>query len=203
MKKSLVFLILIILLLFSGCVTLTDKEVGQAAVSVTPILFLLSLGFNYLFFRLWQLIYPQLTLSWLPNFRFFVFLLLIAGIFGNWFLTDEWGLNGILLIIIGSSFLTVLFIVMRIWLVVHPATVFTWVSIVIMSLYVLSTFPMIAEQTEGTSYYEFISWLWIYPSTALFLSPNYEWPGSLPALVFLILLVEVLIRISMHRKSNE
>ena len=203
MKKALIFLIVSTLLLLSGCISPTDKEVGQAAISVTPIIFLLSLGFLYLFFRLWQRNYPQLTLSWIPNVLFFVSLLIIAGIFGNWFLTDDRGLNVLFLIIFGSSFLTVFFIVMRVWLVFHPPTVFTWVSVVIMSIYVLSTFPMIAGRTEGTSYSEYFAWLWIFPSTVFLSSPNYGWPGSLPALVFIILLVEVLIRIRKHGKSTE
>ena len=206
MKKAGVFLFIITLLFLSGCSGPSDKELGQAVLLVTPTVFLISLGFQYLFFRLWKLKYPELTLSWLPNFIFYIFLLIIAGIFGNgnpvWFLTDESGLSGIVFLIFGPSFLTVLFIVMRIWLFFNPSKVFTWVSVAVMSVYVLSTFPMIAELTEGTSYSEYIGYFWISPGTLLFFSSDYGWPGSLTALVFLILLVEVLIRIKKPSNSH-
>ena len=111
MKKGVIFLVINASLFLSGCVSLTDQEVGQAVLLVTPTVFIISLGFQYLFFRLWKLKFPQLTLSWLPNFIFYIFLLIIAGIFGNgnpfWFLTDEWGLSGIVFMIFGPSFLTV------------------------------------------------------------------------------------------------
>lgn len=207
MKKAVIFLTVIASLLLSGCAGPSDRELGQAVLLVTPTVFIISLGFQYLFFRLWKLIYPQLTLSWLPNFIFYIVLLILAGIYGNgnpvWFLTDESGLSGIVFLIFGPSFLTVLFIVMRIWLFFNPSRVFTWVSIAVMSFYVLSTFPMIAELTEGTSYGEYIAYFWISPGTLLLFSSNYGWPGSLTALVFLILLVEVLIRIKKTSKGSD
>ena len=180
---------------------------GQAVLLVTPTVFLISLGFQYLFFRWWKLVFPQLTISWFPNLIFYISLLIIAGIFGNgnpfWFLTDDWGLSGIVFMIFGPLFLTVLFIVMRIWLFFNPSKVFTWMSIVVMSFYILSTFPMVAGLAEGTSCSDFMIFFWMAPGTVLFLSSDYGWPGSLTALVFLILLVEALIRIKKARKGNE
>ena len=207
MKKGIIFLVISTVLFFSGCSGPSDKEVGQVVLLATPTIFLISLGFQYLFFRLWKLIFPHLTLSWLPNFFFYIFLLIIAGILGNgnpfWFLSDESGFAGIVFIILGASFLTVLFIVMRIWLALNPSKVFTWVSIGVMSFYVLLAFPMVAGLTEGTSYFSFAALFWMSPGTVLFLSSDYGWPGSLTVLVFFILLVEVLIRIKRTRKGNE
>ena len=207
MKKGIIFLVINTVLFLSGCSGPSDKEVGQAVVLVTPTIFLISLGFQYLFFRLWKLIFPHLTLSWLPNFLFYIFLLIIAGIVGNgnpfWFLSDDWRLAGIVFIIVGLSFLTVLFIVMRIWLALNPSKVFTWVSIAVMSFYVLLAFPMVAELTEGTSYFSFAALFWMAPGTVLLFASNYGWPGSLTVLVFFILLVEVLIRIRKTSKGNE
>jgi hypothetical protein len=206
MKKSIIFLVISTVLFLSSCSGPSDKEVGQAVLLATPTIFLISLAFQYLFFRLWKLIFPHLTLSWLPNLFFYIFLLILAGIVGNgnpfWFLTDEWGLAGIVFVIVGLSFLTVLFIVMRIWLALKPSKVFTWVSIAVMSFYVLLAFPMVAELTEGTSYFNFAALFWMSPGTVLFLSEDYGWPGSLTVLVFLILLVEVLIRIRKSSKDN-
>ena len=206
MKKGIIYLVIGTVLFLSGCSGPSDKEVGQAVLLATPTIFLISLGFQYLFFRLWKLIFPHLTLSWLPNFLFYIFLLIIAGIVGNgnpfWFLTDEWGLAGIVFVIVGLSFLTVLFIVMRIWLALKPSKVFTWVSIAVMSFYVLLAFPMVAELTEGTSYFNFAALFWMSPGMVLFLSSDYGWPGSLTVLVFFILLVEVLIKIRKMSKGN-
>ena len=208
MKRAMIFLVISASLFLAGCSGPSDKEVGQAVLLATPTIFLISLGFQYLFFRLWKLIFPQLTLSWLPNFIFYLLLLILAGIFGNgspfWFLTDEWGLTGIVFIILGPSFLTVLFISMRIWLALNPSKVFTWVSIVVMSFYVLLAFPMATGLTEGSSFNQIVYLFWILPGTLPFWWTNdFGWPGLLTALVFLILLVEVLIRIKRTRKANE
>ena len=103
MKKAVIFRTIIASLLLSGCSGPSDRELGQAVLLVTPTVFIISLGFQYLFFRLWKLIYPQLTLSWLPNFIFYIVLLILAGIYGNgnpvWFLTDDSGLRGIVFLI--------------------------------------------------------------------------------------------------------
>ena len=72
MKQAVIFLVINTVLFLSGCAGPTDQEVGQAVLLVTPTVFLISLGFQYLFFRLWKLIFPQLTLSWLPNFIFYL-----------------------------------------------------------------------------------------------------------------------------------
>ena len=207
MKKAGVFLIINTVLFLSACSGPSDKEVGQAVLLVTPTVFLISLGFQYLFFRLWKLIFPHLTLSWLPNFIFYIILLILAGILGNgtpfWFLTDEWGLTGIIFILVGPSFLTVLFVIMRIWLASNPSKVFTWVSIAVMSFYVLLAFPMVAGLTEGTSYNVMAGMFWIRPGMLPVWGINdLGLPGSLTALVFLILLVEVLIRIKRTRTRN-
>ena len=206
MKKGVIFLVINTVLFLSGCSGPSDKEVGQAVLLATPTIFLISLGFQYLFFRLWKLIFPHITVSWIPNFLFYIFLLILSGVLGKgnpfWFLTDEWGLEGIVFIILGPSFLTVLFIAMRIWLAFNPSKVFTWLSIAVMSFYILLAFPMVAGLTEGTSYFSFAELFWISPGTVLFLSSDYGWPGSLTILVFFILLVEVLIRIRKTSKGN-
>ena len=114
------------------------------------------------------------------------------------------GLTGLVFIIFGLSFLTVLFIIMRVWLSFHPSQVFTWVSIAVVSFYVLLAFPIATGLTEGSSFNEVVILFWILPGTLPFWWTNdFGWPGSLTALVFLILLVEVLIRIKKTSKANE
>ena len=206
MKKLAAFLIISTVFFLVSCSGPSDKELGEAALVATPTVFLISLGFQYLFFRLWKVVLPELTLSWLPNLIFYVGVLILAGLVGNgnpfWFLTDDFGWAGIVFIIFGPSFLTMVFIVMRIWLFVNPSNVFTWVSIAVMSFYVLLALPMVAGVTEGTHYVEFAGWFWAAPGTVLSASSNYGWPGSLTVLVFLILVVEVLIKIRTRRKGN-
>ena len=204
MKKATFFFVIITSLLFSGCSGPSDKEIGQTVLLVTPTVYIISLGFQYLFFRLWKLKFPQLTLSWLPNFVFYIFLIIIAGIFGNgnpfWFLTDGWGMSYVVFIIFGSSFLTVLFIVTRIWLFFNPTKTFTWASILTMSFYILPAFPMIAGSTEGTSWSESIMVFWIFPGSAFFFSYNFGFLGDFTVLVFFVLLLEVWVK---TKKTNE
>src|SRR6266540_4302707 len=183
MKKAVVFLVIITLPFLSGCSGPSDKEAGQAVLLVTPTVFLISLGFQYLFFRLWKLIFPQLTLSWFPNFIFYIFLLFIAGGFGKgnpfWFLTDDTGLAGLALIFFGPSFLTILFIIMRVWLTVKPSKVFTWVTIIVMSFYVLLAVPLATGLAEGSSFSEFVIRFWIIPGMLPFWKNDFGWPGLL------------------------
>jgi hypothetical protein len=197
MKKSLLFSVILIVLLAS-CSGPTDKEIGQAILLVTPTVFLISVGLQYLFFRLWQRKWPELRMSWLPNLIFYIFLNIVAGIWGNgnpfWFFTDASGLSGYF-ILFGSSYLTVLFIITRIWLAINPARVFTWASIIALSLFALPALPMIAGMTEGTQIlYLCILPVWVYPGSVLFSGLNADRPGALTALVLFILLAEVWFR---------
>src|SRR6266498_3370093 len=153
MKNTMIFLGIGALLLLAGCSGPSDKEVGQAVLLVTPTVFLVSLGFQYLFF--------------------------------------------------GPSFLTILFIIMRVWLTVKPSKVFTWVTIIVMSFYVLLALPLATGLAEGSSFSEFVIRFWIIPGMLPFWKNDFGWPGLLTAIVFLILLVEVLIRIKRTRRAND
>ena len=65
----------------AGCMPV--KEIGQSVLTVTPVVFLISFGFQYLFFRLWKRKWPEMTISWVPNLILLIALIVFAIIFGN------------------------------------------------------------------------------------------------------------------------
>jgi hypothetical protein len=72
-----------------------------------------------------------------------------------------------------------------------------------MSFYILLALPLATGLAEGSSFSEIVIRFWIFPGMLPFWKNDFGWPGLLTALVFLILLVEVLIRIKRTRKVNE
>lgn len=180
LKRKLLFLLMFILCL-TGCM---DKEIGQAVIGTAPIMFCVSIGFQYLFFCLWKRTWPDLIISLRPNIIFLLTLVFLAFLFS---ITLQ---NGTIilyaLVYFGTSYLTVFFLVLRIWLFFNHTNAFTWASIATMLVYILPAFPMIAGITEGTSFSEIAILLWMLPGS-LFLK-NY--PGVITAIVFMILLIE-------------
>lgn len=190
MKKNVISL-LVMAILLAGCSAPTDKEIGQSVLLITPTAFIISIGFQYLFFRLWKRKWPELTISWLPNVIFFVMLALLAVFFGNM----EGFIFSSTLRIFGSSYLTILFIVTRIWLAFNPSKAFTWAAILTMSLFAIPIFPMISGITQGTAFFfPFVFYFWVFPGSALLSGDYFENPGFLTALVFFVLMLEVLIK---------
>lgn len=185
-KSILLFLLLIPFL--SGC--MPAKEIGQSVLTVTPLVFLISFGFQYLFFRLWKRKWPELTISWVPNLIFLIALIIFAIIFGK---TKPLLLGG-LLIVFGLSYLTIYLLFMRIWLFFDHSRVFSWASILIMFLFLLPAFPMAAGQAEESPLVQYVLMVWFLPGSLPFSGSNQSHPGLLPALIFLILFFEVWFR---------
>jgi hypothetical protein len=67
----------------------------------------------------------------------------------------------------GASYLTVLFLVTRIWLVFDRTNVFTWASVLTLSLYIFPALPMVAGLTEGTIFSDLALAVWILPGSVL------------------------------------
>jgi hypothetical protein len=166
------------------------KEIGQSVLTVTPLVFLISFGFQYLFFRLWKRKWPELTISWVPNLIFLIALIISAIIFGK---TKPLLLGG-LLIVFGLSYLTIYLLFMRIWLFFDHSRVFSWASILIMFLFLLPAFPMAAGQAEESPLVQYVLMVWFLPGSLPFSGSNQSHPGLLPALILIILLFEVWFR---------
>jgi hypothetical protein len=192
MKKN-AFVLLAMAILLSGCTGPSDQDYGQSVLSVAPIVFLVSMGFQYLFFRIWKRKWRALTMAWLPNLVFLI--LLIAVMMLAFLLRDiefrETELLVLALVVFGASYLTVLFLITRIWLFFDHTRVFTWASILTLSLYILPAFPMVAGLTEETLIGDFALALWILPGSVLrLLFRDSMIANAGVVILFLILLVE-------------
>ena len=186
MKRS-AFLFLVIVLLLTSCTGPSDEEIGQSVLSVAPIVFLVSIGFQYLFFRIWKRKWEELTMVWRPNLIFLIALIFMALLF------RKMELFPLALVMFGTSYLVVLFLVTRIWLFFDHTNVFTWASVLTMALYLLPAFPMVAGVTEDTLFSDLILFLWILPGSILgpvLPSSDIGSSGVSTAIVLLVLLVE-------------
>ena len=182
-KKA--FLFLAIALWLAGCTGPSDIEIGQSVLSATPIVFLVSMGFQYLFFRIWKRKWPELTMSFPPNLIFLIALVVLAIIFPNVELLP------LALLWFGASCLKVLLLVTRIWLFFDHANAFTWATVLMLSLYILPAFPMVAGLTEGTGFGDFAFALWVLPGSILrFLFRDSILANGGAVILFLVLLVE-------------
>ncbi len=192
MKRN-AFLLLAMAILLTSCTGPSDQDYGQSVLSVAPIVFLVSIGFQYLFFRIWKRKCHTLTMAWLPNLVFLV--LLIAVVVLAFLFRDiefrETELLVLALVVFGASYLTVLFLVTRIWLFFDHDQVFTWASILTLALYILPAFPMVAGLTEETLIGDFALALWIIPGSVLGLFfRNSMIANAGVVILFLVLLVE-------------
>lgn len=132
-------------------------------------------------------------MAWLPNLVFLI--LLIAVMMLAFLLRDiefrETELLVLALVVFGASYLTVLFLITRIWLFFDHTRVFTWASILTLSLYILPAFPMVAGLTEETLIGDFALALWILPGSVLrLLFRDSMIANAGVVILFLILLVE-------------
>jgi hypothetical protein len=132
-------------------------------------------------------------MAWLPNLVFLI--LLIAVMMLAFLLRDiefrETELLVLALVVFGASYLTVLFLITRIWLFFDHARGFTWASILTLSLYILPAFPMVAGLTEDTGIGDLAVVLWVAPGSVLrLLFRDSIIANGGVVIVFLILLVE-------------
>ncbi len=168
MKRN-AFLLLAMAISLTSCTGPSDQDVGQSVLSVAPVVFLVSIGFQYLFFRIWKRKWHTLTMAWLPNLVFLIFLIavmMLAFLFRD-IEFRETELLVLALVVFGASYLTVLFLITRIWLFFDHTRVFTWASILTLALYILPAFPMVAGLTEETGIGDLAVVLWVAPGSVL------------------------------------
>lgn len=191
MKKSIFYLALIIAL--SGCSGPTQQEVGQSVLITVPFVFLISMGFQYLFFRLWKRKWPEITMNWMPSFIFLIFLI-ISALSAKFFISIDNNLSGGIFVL-SLSYLPVLFIFTRIWLFFNHTKAFTWASSIAFFLFISPAFPMAAEVTKDSPFFwQYTIWVWMMPAAI----PE-DMPGAIALIVFLVLIIEAWLR---TRKST-
>jgi hypothetical protein len=182
MKKIIVYLAIVFAL--SGCSGPTQQEIGQTVLTAVPFVFLISIAFQYLFFRLWKRKWPEITMNWMPNLIFLIFLI-ISALSAKFFIDIDNSLtSGVFPL--SLSYLPVLFIFTRIWLFLDHTKAFTWASIVAMFLFISPAFPMAAEVGKDSPlFWQYTIWVWMMPATI----PE-DLPGAIALIVFLVLIIE-------------
>lgn len=192
MKKVVLYLVLIIAL--SGCSGPTQQEVGQSVLMTVPFVFLISMGFQYLFFRVWKRKWPEITMNWMPNLIFLIFLI-ISALSAKFFIDIDNSLTNVIFPL-SLSYLPILFLFTRIWLFFDHTKAFTWASIVAMSLFISPAFPMAAEVSKDSNFFwQYTIWVWMMPAAI----PE-DMPGAIPLTVFLVLIIEAWLK---TRKTTE
>ena len=168
--------------LMGGCLP-SEEEAGSWILFASPVAVLGGLVVLWLLYRLWSRRYPEISFSKLPG------LLLAVALFNGAVvkailkpeLLDGWWTG---IVIFGTSYLTVLLVVWRIWFWRRPRTSFTWVSMPVVGVYVS---PAVYLAYEGSSTVEV-------PDPLL---AAWMWPGIMgwvPGGVLLLLLIEAKVR---------
>lgn len=106
----------------------TDEEAARAVMFAAPIVFLAGMGLLRLMLWLWRKLKPGLTVRWKPALVILGVLVLgqvisFLGLSEDAYVS-EWYFAA--LILMGTSFLTVLLVIWRIWAFFSPDRAFTW-----------------------------------------------------------------------------
>ena len=137
MNKNL-FLILLILPLFAGCVGPTGKEIGQAVIAISPMIFIVSIVVQLIIFNVWRIKMKDIVINSRPNIIFFAILILLSLFFGN---SKEAGAVSCSFVFI---YIITLFIVTHIGLL-FSRDIFTWSSVLTMTIFIVLSFMMISS----------------------------------------------------------
>ena len=186
LNKQLFRSVVVLFILGLGGCGPSRKEAGTAVILASPLVFLIGLGFVWIFYKLWSRRFPDLKMSWKPGIICTICLLLFSLPFMvnlpqktlDWAVSALW--------IFGTSYLTVLFIVFRISFFFSQNT-FTWIAIPLILFY--SFFALSLIDSESSASFELFMILCIFPG----------YGGIVSGIVFLILLIEVLIRTQKNR----
>lgn len=189
-------------LLLSGCGP-TNEEAARAVMMATPFVYGAGLGLMALMAFLWRKLDPDLGINWRPA------LIGLAAAGGVGLLsfvgvtdvptTDPLnsttnGIAGVAewlpsaLIAYGTSYLALLLVCWRIWLWLRPQTAFTWAYLPVLIMQLAPCPPMIFGLWE---HHDEVWLLWILPG----------YVGMVTGPLFLIALIEVMVRILRRKKA--
>ena len=195
-------------LLLSGCGP-SDEEAARAVMMATPLVYLAGMGIMALMLFLWRKLEPRLGINWRPvvlglALACVIGLLSIVGVTpgppaANSGVTTTNGIPGVVewvgfaIILYGTSYLSLLLVIWRIWLWRRPATAFTWAWTPVLFV-MLAPCPMILSSDKDGAAMNFFSeaapGLWAFPGLV----------GMVTGPLLLLALIEVWVRIRQRRK---
>lgn len=167
----------------------TDEEAARAVMFAAPIVFLVGMGFLRLLLWLWRKRQP-VTVRWKPALVILAVLMLgqVISFLGlsDTALVSEWYWAA--LVLMGTSFLTVLLVIWRIWAFFSPDMAFTWsyLPAVVLMLWPCP-FMLFSTATE-----------WDFAVVIFWIFPGYM--GIVPGILLAILIIEIVVRIRLARK---
>ncbi len=136
MNKNL-FFILLILPLVAGCGGPTSKEIGQAVLAISPMIFIVSIVLQLITYNIWKIKLKDIVIHSRPSIIFFVILVLLSLFFGNIKEAGEVSCPFVFLYII------TLLIVTHVGLL-FSRDIFTWSSVLTMLLFIFLSFALIS-----------------------------------------------------------
>ncbi|HUU01487.1 MAG TPA: hypothetical protein VM425_08620 [Myxococcota bacterium] len=180
----------------------SEIEAGRAVMFVGLPVLLITLGFMLLFLWLWRKVKPELSREWKPagfalGAMALMCVLSLAGVPSDGSGRGlSFGVSGIMewvpfaMMAAGTTYLLFVLVVWRIWLVFWPKTAFGWAFLPPLVLLWWPAPLMGFGLTEG--WMDFWTAAWVFPGYC----------GIVTGPVFLILLIEILVRIRLARRTT-
>ena len=172
-----------------GCLP-SEEEAGSWVLFASPVAVLGGLVALWLLYRLWSRRYPEIAFSLLPGVLLAV--ALFNGAVVKAVLKPEL-LGGVDtgIIIFGTSYLSVLLVGWRIWFWRRPRTSFTWVSLLVMGIYVAPAAHLAYEGSSNREVPDLLLTAWMWPGLM----------GWVPGGLLVALLIEAKVRTRVRRQD--
>jgi hypothetical protein len=169
----------------------TDEEAARAVMFAAPFAFLAGMGLLRLMLWLWRKRKPGLLVRWRPSMVALALLVLgqiisFLGLSENTYVS-EWYLAA--LVLMGTSYLTVLLLTWRIWFFFSADRAFTWAFLPAVVL-MFWPCPLMLFCTEIQ---------WDFAVVIFWIFPGYM--GVVTGILLAVLIIEVVVRIRKARRQ--
>ena len=171
----------------------SDEEAARAVMFAAPFAFVAGMGLLRLMLWLWRKYQPVPAVRWKPALVVLGVLVLgqiisFLGLSENTYVS-EWYIAA--LVLMGTSYLTILLLTWRIWFFFSPSKAFTWAFLPVVILMFWPCPFMLASTAVDWDFAVVIFWIF----------PGYM--GVVTGILLAILIIEVVVRIRMARKRQK
>ena len=171
----------------------SDEEAARAVMFAAPFAFVAGMGLLRLMLWLWRKYQPVPAVRWKPALVALAVLVLgqiisFLGLSENTYVS-EWYIAA--LVLMGTSYLTILLLTWRIWFFFSPSKAFTWSFLPVVILMFWPCPFMLASTAVDCDFAVVIFWIF----------PGYM--GVVTGILLAILIIEVVVRIRMARKRQK